>query len=289
MNQIHATTQEKVDALHSKSTVFGELNFIVPQDEKPYFNSSHINGGTPEMFFETEHHRMPIHDMREIAENLDIDREGFELMRHTTHVSDLYDDDALESVYKPEIKTLLKDRFGASKVVIFDVTRRSDSGKGAINPDGLRGPARLVHADYTVKSGPHRTKDILGEVEAGHLFQSGARIIQINVWRPIKGPVRRAPLAVIDSSSLQPKDLVATDQIFPNRVGEIYHVAHSPQQRWYFAPDMKADEVLLLKGWDSLDDGRTRFNAHGAFELDDTDETTPPRESIELRTLVIVE
>ena len=52
---------------------------------------------------------------------------------------------------------------------------------------------------------------------------------------------------------------------------------------------MKADEVLLLKGWDSLDDGRTRFNAHGAFELDDTDETTPPRESIELRTLVIVE
>ena len=84
------------------------------------------------MFFETEYHRMPIHDMREIAENLDIDREGFELMRHTTHVSDLYDDDALESVYKPEIKTLLKDRFGASKVVIFDVTRRSDGGNGAI-------------------------------------------------------------------------------------------------------------------------------------------------------------
>ena len=166
MNQIHAATQEKVDALHSKSTVLGTLNFIVPQDEKPYFNSSHINGGTPEMFFETEYHRMPIHDMRESAENLDIDREGFELMRHTTHVSDLYDDAALESVYKPEIKTLLKDRFGASKVVVFDVTRRSDGGKGAINPDGLRGPARLVHADYTVKSGPHRTKDILGELTA---------------------------------------------------------------------------------------------------------------------------
>ena len=157
------------------------------------------------------------------------------------------------------------------------------------NDDGMRGPARRVHADYTVKSGPQRTKDILGEAEADRLFKSGARIIQVNVWRPITGPVRRAPLAVVDSSSLQPDDLVATDQVFPDRVGEIYHLAHSDAQRWYFAPEMTPDEVLLLKGWDSLDDGRTRFNAHGAFELDNTTENTPPRESIELRTLVIIE
>tara|TARA_A100001037_G_scaffold204230_1_gene182698 strand:- start:180 stop:1049 length:870 start_codon:yes stop_codon:yes gene_type:complete len=289
MNQINATTPQIAEAPQSKTTVQGELCFIVPQDEKPSFNSSRITGGVPEVFFETEQHKMPIRDMRLIADDLDIDREGFELMRHTTQVTDLYDDDAVESEYNPEIEALLKARFGASKVVVFDVTRRSDGGSGAANPDGLRGPARRVHADYTEKSGPQRTKDILGEAEAERLFTSGARVIQVNVWRPIKGPVQRAPLAVVDSSSLRDDDLVATDQVFPDRVGEIYHLAHSPQQRWYFAPEMQADEVLLLKGWDSLDDGRTRFNAHGAFELDDTDETTPPRESIELRTLVIIE
>jgi len=44
--------------------------------------------------------------------------------------------------------------------------------------------------------------------------------------------------------------------------------------------------VLLLKCYDSLDDGRARFTAHSAFE----DPTTPPhaaaRESIEARMLV---
>lgn len=289
MNQIHPAAPSQSEPLQSHATVHGELNFIVPQDEKPYFNSSRITGGVPEVFFDTKHHPMPIHDMREIADDLDIDREGFELLNHKTRVRDLYDDDAVESQYNPEIEALLKRRFGASRVVVFDVTRRSDGGKGAANPDGLRGPARRVHADYTAKSGPQRTKDILGEAEADRLFNSGARVIQVNVWRPIAGPVKRAPLAVVDSSSLQPDDLVATDQVFPDRVGEIYHLAHSPKQRWYYAPDMMPDEVLLLKGWDSLDDGRTRYNAHGAFELPDTDENTPPRESIELRTLVIIE
>ena len=243
MNQINAATTKKAKAQLSKDTVQGELCFIIPQDEKPYFESSRMTGGVPEIFFESEQRKMPIHDMRMIADDLDIDREGFELIRHTTHVADLYDDDAIETEYNREIESLLKQRFGANKVVIFDAER---------------------------------------------LFATGARVIQVNVWRPINGPVQRAPLAVVDSASLQPDDLVATDQVFPDRVGEIYHLAYSPLQRWYFVPEMRDNEVLLLKGWDSLDDGRTRFNAHGAFELDDTDKNTPPRESIELRTLVII-
>ncbi len=208
---------------------------------------------------------------------------------HTTAVEDLYDDDAVDNQYYPEIEALLRQRFDADRVVIFDVTRRSDGGAGAVNRDGLRGPARRVHVDYTAKSGPQRVKDMLGEAEAERLAVSGARIIQVNVWRPIRGPVLRTPLALADASSVRPEELIATDQVFPDRVGEIYHLAHAPLQRWYFTPRMNRDEGLLIKGWDSLDDGRAQFTPHGAFELPDTDETTPPRESIELRTLVIVE
>ncbi len=289
MNQIASNTLQAAKAPQLVSEVRGELSFIAPQDEKPVFHSSALTGDVPKVFFKNEAHTVPIKDMRDIADTLSVDHEGFELVRHTTSVTDLYDDDAVENAYNPEVEALLRARFGASKVVVFDVTRRSDSGKGAANPDGLRGPARRVHADYTVKSGPQRVKDVLGEAEAQRLFDTGAHIIQVNVWRPITGPVKRAPLAVVDSSSLQPEELVATDQVFPDRVGEIYHLAHAPSQRWYYAPEMTADEVLLLKGWDSLDDGRTRFNAHGAFELPNMDENAPPRESIELRTLVIIE
>src|SRR5262249_13011810 len=189
---------------------------------------------------------------------------------------DLYDDKAVEEVYYPEIEMLLRAATGASRVVVFDVTRRSDGGGGARNRDGLRGPASRVHVDYTLKSGPQRVRDFLGKAEAERLAKAGARILQANVWRPIRGPVERSPLALADAPSVRPEDLVASDQIFPDRVGEIYHLAYNPGQR------------LLIKGWDSLGD-RARFTPHSAFELPETPADAAPRESIEVRTLAIFE
>ena len=40
---------------------------------------------------------------------------------------------------------------------------------------------------------------------------------------------------------------------------------------------------------DSLDDGRARFTPHSAFEDPNTPEHAAPRESIEVRTLVVIE
>jgi hypothetical protein len=273
----------------TSADVRAALTFITPQDSKPVFYSSALTGGAPQVLFGTERHDVLIQDMRPLADALALDREGFELVRHETAVSDLYDDDAVEQVYYPEIEALLRAVSGASRVVLFDATRRSDGAGGARNRDGLRGPASRVHVDYTEKSGPQRVTDLLGEGEARRLAASGARIIQINVWRPIRGPVERSPLALADADSIRPEDLIATDQVFPDRVGEIYHLAHHPGQRWYYAPLMTPDEVLLIKGYDSLADGRARFTPHGAFDLPDTLADAPPRESIEVRTLVILE
>ena len=289
MSQTASTASSPDAAPGAADAIKASLTFMRPQDSKPYFHSARMSDGPPKIFFDTDDHAIEIGDMRAIADSLSVDREGFELMRHTTVVEDLYDDEAIESDYYAEIEALLKERFGASKVAIFDVTRRSDSKFGAQNPDGLRGPASRVHVDYTVKSGPQRTKDVLGEEEAARLEASGARIVQVNVWRPIRGPVERSPLALADASSIGDGELVATDQIFPDRVGEIYNVTHAPTQRWYYAPQMTPDEIILIKGWDSLDDGRARFTPHGAFDAPDVRDDAPPRESIEVRTLVIIE
>jgi hypothetical protein len=268
------------------SGVSAPLVFITPQATKPSFESAAYTGGVPRVLFETERHEVRVEDMRPHADGLSLDREGFELRRHVS-AADLYDDEALEKVYYPEIEALLRAVTGGSRVKIFDATRRSDAGSGSKNRDGLRGPASRVHVDYTAKSGPQRVKDLFGETEAARLAASGARIVQINVWRPIRGPVQRSPLALADASSVRPESLVATDQVFPDRVGEIYHLAYDPAQRWYYAPAMTPDEVLLIKGWDSLDD-RARFTPHGAFELPDTPADAAPRESIELRALVVI-
>ena len=272
----------------SLPSVSGALSFIVPQETKPIFHSSALTGGDPKVFFEMEERVVAVADMRPIADKLSIDEQGFELLVQPTAVKDLYDVKAVEGDYYSEIKAMLRERFGASQVAIFDATRRSDGGSGAANPDGLRGPATRVHVDYTVKSGPQRSKEVLGDAEYDRLVAAGAHILQINVWRPINGPVKRSPLALADASSIARDELVATDQIFPDRVGEIYQVAHGTGQRWYYASEMARDEVLLIKGWDSVDDERAHFTPHGAFDLPNS-AGAPPRESIEIRTFVVIE
>ena len=277
------------DAVEPLPSVEGALSFIVPQDTKPVFHSTALTGGEAKIFFELEDVSVPIADMRLIAENLSVDTQGFELLHHETQVDDLYDDEAVDSTYHAEVEDILRERFDATHVAIFDVTRRSDDTGGARNPDGLRGPATRVHVDYTVVSGPQRAKDVLGEAEYERLIEAGARILQVNVWRPISGPVKRSPLALADASSIATEELVATDQVFADRVGEIYQVAHGAGQRWYYASEIDRDEILLIKGWDSIDDGRAHFTPHGAFELQETGPDAPPRESIEVRTFVIIE
>ncbi len=273
----------------AEADVRAPLTFIVPQDSKPYFQSAALTGGQPKVFFETENRMVTIRDMRPLAGSLSLDRQGFELHRHETAAGDLYDDAAIEAVYEPEIEALLKDVTGADRVAIFDHTRRSDRTDGAANPDGPRGVANRVHVDYTVASGPVRAADALGAEEVERILAAGGRIVQVNVWRPITGPVQRTPLALADAESIKTGELVATDQVFPDRVGEIYQIAHGSEQRWYWAPRMERDEVLLIKGWDSLNDGRAQFTPHGAFPLPDQSPDAPARESIETRTYLVFE
>ncbi|MEO0819108.1 MAG: CmcJ/NvfI family oxidoreductase [Pseudomonadota bacterium] len=273
---------------HAGAPVVAPLTFITPQAEKPVFHSQALTGGEAKFFFEVEEHQVPVADLRPQAERFTLDGAGFAFRHAPTAVRDLYDDDTVESAYFAEIEALLKAEYGASRVAVFDATRRSDGGDGARNRDGNRGAASRIHVDYTARSGPQRARDAIGSDEVDRLLAAGARIVQVNVWRPIVGPVRRSPLALADARSVAPEDLVATDQVFPDRVGEIYHLAYNPEQRWYFAPEMTPDEVLLIKGWDSLEDGRAQFTPHTAFPLPDQDRA-PARESIEIRTIVVIE
>ena len=221
--------------------------------------------------------RLPIRDMRAIDPTLDV--EGFALREVPTAVTDFLDDDQIRDVYNDEIERLIKAETGATNVVIFDYTVRIETEND--EEAAHRTPVKMVHNDYTESSGPQRVRDLLPSDDA-EAWLAG-RFAQINVWRPLRGPVRSKPLALADAQSVLPSDLVAVDLVYPDRVGEIYHTTYSPGQRWFYAPDMTADEVLLIKGYDSARDGRARFSPHTAFDL--ADRNAPPRESIEVRAL----
>ncbi len=221
--------------------------------------------------------RVRIHDARPIAETLDLDREGFALTHRGTAMRDFYDESEIRDTYYREVERLVKETTGASKVVIFDHTIRVAERAVA---RGLRAPVQLVHNDYTEKSGPQRVRDLLGDEAPSRLRR---RFAEYNVWRPIAGPVRMMPLALVDASSIAPADLVTADLVYQDRTGEIYHGLYNPAHRWFYFPAMTRDEAVLIKCYDSLTDGRARFSLHSAFDDPTTPADAPPRESIEVR------
>jgi hypothetical protein len=260
------------------------LSYMVPMPERPRSYMYEPPAGVPELNARYEPHQMVIRNLRPVAAKLSLDAEGFRFLHHPSAVRNFYDEDELRSVYYPEVEHLVAQATGAVRVVVFDHTiRRHTQSKGTTAGKPLRMPVPRVHNDYTVKSGPQRVRDLLGD-EAEALL--GRHFSIINVWRPIRGPLEDSPLALCDARSVPFEDLIATDLLYKDRTGEIYYIHHNPAHRWYYAPRMTRDEVLLLRCYDSEQDGRARFVPHAAF----IDPTTPrdvlPRESIELRTLV---
>lgn len=267
-------------SLQISAPVRAKLTFMVKTGQKPYIETEALTGDTePRYHAELEEREVDIHDGRPLAQELSLEHDGFVLREHQTRVHDLYDDAEVEEAYYREVESIIKSATGASRVVIFDHTRRTDAGERT----GIRGPARRVHNDYTELSGPQRVRDVLGEDEAESLAL--VPFAQINIWRPIRGPVQRSPIALLDAASLDEEDLMATDMLYPGRVGEIYHLAFNPRQRWFYFSEMERDEVLLIKGYDSRQDGRARFTPHTAFTLPATPADAPPRESLEVRAL----
>ena len=273
--------QTKIESL---PFVKAELNYLAPIAGKPRTYAFDPPPGEPKSTALPEPHVVPIFGGRLIAKTFSLDREGFELVRHPTVVRNFYDDEEVKRVYYPAVEAFLKATLKADRVVIFDHTvRKRVQGAPDIRGAGPRQPATRVHVDQTATSGANRVREHLGE-QAEELLKG--RVQVINLWRPIRGPLRDTPLAMLDGTTVKEGDLVASDLIYPNRSGETYSVTYSPEHRWFYFPDMTPDEAILLKCYDSATDGRTRFGPHTAF----ADPTTPadalPRESIELRTLV---
>jgi hypothetical protein len=224
-----------------------------------------------------------MNDARRLAERPELDRQGFELGHFKTGVSDFYNDDQITGLYYSEIEAFLKSATGATSVHIFDHTIRvQDDDKRA--EKHVRLPVAPIHNDYTEWSGPKRVKDVMTEAEAERYL--GHRFAMVNVWRSIGASAERLPLAMADARTVQPEDFVASDLLYNNRKGEIFQLRHSEGQDWFYFPDMQPDEVVLLKCFDNATDGPARYTGHGAFENPLAEPHVPPRESIEVRTMI---
>lgn len=263
------------------ASVVGVLNYLQDTGERPVNYTYPPPDGAAQRSGVLDPIQVTIHNARLLDEPACINRQGFEKVDHTSAVANLEDDEQVRQHYYPETEALLKQQTGAVKVVIFDHTIRvDDPGREA---RGLREPVRYVHNDQTERSAVRRVRDHLPADEAEQRLLK--RFAIINVWRPIGAPVLSTPLALCDARSLADSDLLPSDLVYRDKVGETFSVKANPAHRWYYYPQLRPDEALLLKIHDSRQDV-ARLSAHTAFDDPTTPEDAPPRRSIELRALV---
>lgn len=255
----------------------GRLKFLAESSAAPYFAPS-VGGPDAKstLVGDFEMRDVEILDARALDEDFSLDIHGFEL-RTLPEAGDLYSQDDVERRHEPQCRDLVASVTGASRVHIFDHTWRSDAAD-IRGHHASREPSSFVHNDYTPWSAPKRVVDILGE-ESEQLTRGD--FVIVNVWRPIT-TVHSSPVALCDARSMSGDSLVPAERRGKGRVGEVYVVLYDSSQRWMYFPELAPGEVLLIKTFDSREDGRARWCVHTAVEETGAIEK-PPRESIETR------
>ena len=205
--------------------VRAEIEFLAPGTERFFTYARDTPSGAEPDTARFVSHMVEICDLRG-GKVLRLDEPGGTLGRWPTRVRRFDDDDYIRERYYPESAEVIQAALGASRVVVFDnnVRRGGSSGPRAEGHAAGR-PVHHAHTDYTPRSALDRLRHELGQ----HAEAGLSRYLQINLWRPIRGPVRDAPLALCDATSVAPDALRAAELRYPERTGEIYYLTHEPE------------------------------------------------------------
>jgi len=307
---------------HAESSLYRNGKVLTRRDRDGSDNGS--------VGIDLEAHSMEVADARALTGHLrkTCESNGFELLQAPL------DDDALNFMdheqvirsYYRQCEQLVASATGA-QAFAFDHNVRSAVGKRKqtriAGGQQVQGPAKMVHGDYTLVSAPKRLSDlasppsandtlrgVLGEDQSlisntmvDKALADGGRFAIINVWRSIADePVQVNPLALCDSQTVAPQDLVTFEIHYHDRIGENYFAKHNPHHQFYFFPEMTRNEPMLLKQWDShgalaktagleadasQPDGPSTFSFHSAFDDLTVPDDAPDRLSIEVRCIVV--
>lgn len=267
---------------------------------------------------------VPIHNAR--RKSLSLDENGFSLFPCSFQFSNYNVHDDIIRSYYPEVAEFVKSATNAYKVIPFaHVVRRTnvDMKYSVQNGQKIGGPATIVHGDNALNGIPARLKTFQGPPCANDTFANvyglnplipselyenelkGRRIAVINTWRNTSDfPCVDMPLTFCDTLTSSVNDYVTCEFRFVDQTFDTYLGGYSPEQRWYYYPELLKTEAILLKTYDSQ--GVMFQSIPGGYELYHSEEAPisststlhsavkdprvtddmPRRESIEVRSLV---
>ncbi len=234
-----------------------------------------------------------IRNARFADEAITLDTHGFCLARQPSAIRDFRDPDELKRDYPAEVAAIAKAMTGADLVIPMGGQLRSP----VISGPGIQPPAAEAHVDFNTKTANRVARGLYKKaLPNGPGFD---RFIAFSLWRTFSPPPQDWPLALCDFRSVGDEDAVANvkvdvdeiptgDALYAPIAGEdemaaatIFH--HNPDHRWWYFPDMTADEVILIKFHDS-DHDRAWRAPHTAFH-DTSRPDAITRESYEFRAI----
>jgi hypothetical protein len=226
-----------------------------------------------------------IRNARPIRRELSLDRNGFALVPHRTALRDVRDAEEVQRVYRPELERFLRELTGAARVLIQPrgVLRLAERAPDFGSP-GTTHPAQQVHSDYSPRSGPALLESLLPREEARAAL--ARRFAIYSLWRAFSEPPQDVPLALCDAESVAPEDVVLSDVVLGPPDNEIVfegsNFRYNRRHRWMYFRDMRRDELLVIKTYDS-DDSRAWRVPHTGFVDPSAPQDAPPRVSMDIR------
>ncbi|KYG48096.1 hypothetical protein M433DRAFT_2265 [Acidomyces richmondensis BFW] len=254
-------------------------------EEKPYSLRFTPPDRFPRANIQLDRHDLDIFDVRPKKDELSLERNGCFVwnFKSLMQYDDFDNEEKVKEIFLLEVADGLRQRLGARQVQIFEHTvrkRHSEFPVSTGEPYDYNQPTSIAHVDTTIQW----CHAMAQQLNPGDTRITQGRIQCVNVWKPLRGPVRDWPLALCDPGTLRcDVDLEPCDLVYPDYVVENRQVYHSPQFRWFYLSDQRTEEAWVFLQTDTA--RRDWTVAHTAFPILDA-RNEAPRESIEVRALV---
>jgi hypothetical protein len=227
------------------------------------------------------------------------DEHGFVLLNAPHAVTDWGDKDNVAANYLPQVEEIIRTRlYPGRKLIVMQPPTVMRRGARTDTPQYGTG----VHCDHdrTADDYQHNVAAFVGDEMAGKWREGFEKeevetFVVLDFWRPtMDEPLRHMPLVLCDPNSIEPEDMVSSELegIAPNG-GATRHISlkHNGGQRWYYYPEMTADEVLVFKLFElrkGEEPQRFRACLHAAVDDPSTPPDAPHRQSTEHRVSVML-
>ena len=150
----------------------------------------------------TTKHDIDIHNARPLAEagKLDLDRNGFTLMKHTATFENFEDKKAIEREYFEEMRRFMlgvcADAVDAVPFPFYQLRSRRPA-------NFFDAFSLYMHCDFSLNSWEEMAQNLLKQQGRGDRYSPEEYDFALyNLWRPIYHAAEQSPLTVVDASTM---------------------------------------------------------------------------------------